>query len=100
MSKPTGREGQTDIAVRPSAIGVGYELVWSAGDGRTYVEHSSDPEELLRRRRALENWLKLDGWVRDGRVTPAGAFKSRSPWIPVSAPLYPAVFFRALKYST
>jgi hypothetical protein len=100
MLKPRGPAGQTDIAVRPSAIGVGYELVWSAGDGPTHVEHSRDPEELLRRRRVPENWLKLDGWVRDGRVTPAGAFKSRSPWIPVSAPLYPAVFFRALKYST
>lgn len=48
----------------------GYELVWTSGDGQTRVERSDDPEELLQRRRALENWLKLDGWVRPGRITP------------------------------
>lgn len=56
--------------IRRSAVGAGYELVWTCGDGRTHVELSEDPEELLRRRRALENWLRLDGWVRPGRVTP------------------------------
>jgi hypothetical protein len=56
--------------IRRSALGAGYELVWTCGDGRTHVELSEDPEELLRRRRALENWLRLDGWVRPGRVTP------------------------------
>lgn len=68
--------------IRPSALGSGYELVWSAGDGRTHVEYSSEPEELMRRRRALEHWLKLDGWVRHGRVTPVRALKPRSQWIP------------------
>lgn len=35
-----------------------------------HVEISNDPSELIRRRRALEHWLKLDGWIRPGRVTP------------------------------
>jgi hypothetical protein len=69
--------------IRQSAAGKGYELVWSAGDGRMHVEHSEDPEELLQRRRALENWLKLDGWVRHGRVTPPHKnTKPRSEWKP------------------
>jgi len=49
---------------------VGYDLIWTTGDGRTHTEHSRNPEDLLHRRRALENWLKLDGWVRPGRITP------------------------------
>ena len=48
----------------------GYELVWTAGDGRIHVARSQDPEELLLRKKALENWLRLDGWVRPGRTTP------------------------------
>jgi hypothetical protein len=56
--------------IRRSAAGPGYELIWSSSDGRVHVEASDDPEELLRRRRALENWLRRDGWVRPGRVTP------------------------------
>ena len=52
------------------SVETGYELVWTSSDGRVHLEHSNDPEELLRRRRALESWLKLDGWVRPGRVTP------------------------------
>ena len=66
--------------IRPSALGRGYELVWSAGDGRTHVEHSGDPEELTERRRALENWLKRDGWVRHGRITPPRNSKPRQDW--------------------
>jgi hypothetical protein len=46
------------------------ELVWTASDGRTYAEQSYDSSELVRRRRALEQWLKMDGWVRLGRLTP------------------------------
>jgi hypothetical protein len=68
--------------LRPSPHGSGYELVWSAGDGRSHVEHSPDPEELLSRLRALENWLKLDGWVRHGRVTPVRVLTARPEWTP------------------
>jgi hypothetical protein len=67
--------------IRPS-LDHGYELVWTCGDGRTHVETSHDPEELLRRRRALENWLKLDGWIRPGRVTPPRKTRPRSEWRP------------------
>jgi hypothetical protein len=56
--------------IRLAASGRDYELVWTAGDGRVHVEVSDDPSELMRRRRALEQWLKRDGWVRPGRVTP------------------------------
>ena len=56
--------------IRQTASGKRYELVWTAGDGRIHVEESEDPSELIRRRRALEHWLKLDGWVRPGRITP------------------------------
>jgi hypothetical protein len=62
------------------SLEAGYELVWTSGDGRTHVEHSEDPEELLRRRRALENWLRLDGWVRPGRITPPRQTRPRSEW--------------------
>ena len=69
--------------IRRSAAGHGYELIWSAGDGRMHVEQSEDPEELIQRRRALENWLKLDGWVRHGRITPPRKnTKPRSEWKP------------------
>ena len=60
---------------------VGYDLIWTTGDGRTHTEHSRNPEDLLHRRRALENWLKLDGWVRHGRITPPRQnTKPRSEW--------------------
>ena len=68
--------------IRPSASGTGYELVWMSGDGRMQVEQAADPEELLQRRRALESWLKCDGWVRHGRVTPPRKMKPRSEWKP------------------
>ena len=58
--------------IRQAASGLGYELVWTSSDGRIHVECSDDASELIRRRRALEHWLKLDGWVRPGRVTPIG----------------------------
>ena len=56
--------------IRQAASGPGYELVWTSSDGQMHVEISDDPSELIRRRRALEHWLKLDGWTRPGRVTP------------------------------
>jgi hypothetical protein len=56
--------------IRQSLSGTGYELVWTTSDGRTHVEFSNDPGELSQRRREIEQWLKLDGWVRPGRVTP------------------------------
>lgn len=56
--------------IRQAASGPGFELVWTSNDGREHVELSDDASELLRRRRALEHWLKLDGWVRPGRNTP------------------------------
>ena len=61
-------------------MGTEYELVWTAGDGRTHVEQSQNPEELMSRRRALEQWLKLDGWVRPGRVTPPRRTRPQSEW--------------------
>lgn len=67
--------------IRQSVAGTGYELVWVSGDGRTHVEHSVDLEALLRRRRALENWLTHDGWVRHPRITPqSGHAKPRPQW--------------------
>ena len=62
------------------SLNVGYELVWTSSDGQVHVEHSHDPEELMLRRRALENWLKLDGWVRPGRMTPPRNTRPRSEW--------------------
>ena len=56
--------------IRQAASGAGFELVWTSNDGRIHVEMSDDSAELLRRRRALEHWLKLDGWIRPDRVTP------------------------------
>jgi hypothetical protein len=56
--------------IRQCSSGLGYELVRTSSDGRIQVELSNDPSELIRRRRALEHWLKLDGWIRPGRVTP------------------------------
>jgi len=50
--------------IRQAASGSGYELVWTSSDGRIHVELSDDASELMRRRRALEHWLKLDGWIR------------------------------------
>jgi hypothetical protein len=57
--------------IRQAASGPGYELVWTSSDGRFHVELSDDASELMRRRRALEHWLRLDGWIRPGgRDTP------------------------------
>ena len=61
--------------IRQSASGPGFELVWTTSDGRVHVELSDDASELIRRRRALEQWLILDGWVRPGRVTPDHPFR-------------------------
>lgn len=62
------------------------ELVWTASDGRTHVERSPDPSDLVHRRRALEQWLALDGWVRRGRVTPPQPRRSPPPqWPPTAA---------------
>jgi hypothetical protein len=66
--------------IRRSVLGSGYELVWTAGDGRTHDEHSHNPEELMNRRRALEHWLKLDGWIRPGRITPPRRTRPQSQW--------------------
>ena len=57
--------------IRRSLCGQGFELVWTTSDGRVRVERSEDPAELLERRRGIEHWLRLDGWIRPGRVTPA-----------------------------
>ena len=56
--------------IRPELDGNGFELVWSTSDGRTHIEQSARAEELLERRRFLEERLWLDGWVRPGRTTP------------------------------
>jgi hypothetical protein len=66
--------------IRRSPVDIGYELVWTAGDGRTHVEQSHNAEELMSRRKALEHWLKLDGWVRPGRVTPPRVTRPKSEW--------------------
>lgn len=66
--------------IRRSVFGNGYELVWTANDGRTHLEHSPNPDDLMSRRRALEHWLKLDGWVRPGRVTPPRRTRPESEW--------------------
>jgi hypothetical protein len=66
--------------IRRATMGPGYELVWTANDGRTHVEQSPNPEDLMSRRRALEHWLKLDGWVRPGRVTPPRKTRPQSEW--------------------
>jgi hypothetical protein len=60
--------------IRQASAGIGYELVWTSNDGRIHVELSDDPAELLRRRRVLEHWLKLDGWICPGRMAPARPF--------------------------
>jgi hypothetical protein len=64
-----GERLQCEIRQAPS--GAGYELVWTSNDGRVLIELSDDAAELTRRRRALEHWLRLDGWTRPGyRITP------------------------------
>jgi hypothetical protein len=68
--------------IRRAAGDQGYELVWTSSDGRSHVEISRDPAELINRRRALEVWLKLDGWVRPGQVTPPRRTRPRSEWQP------------------
>ena len=67
--------------VRIAAAGTGFELVWTAGDGRIRIERFDNLDDLQRRQRALEYWLKLDGWVRPGSVPP--------PRRPVSRPATP-----------
>jgi hypothetical protein len=62
--------------IRQAASGPGYELVWTSSDGRMHIEMSQDPSELIRRRRALEHWLTLDGWTRPGRITPRGPVRT------------------------
>ena len=57
--------------IRQAASGPGYELIWTSSDGRIHVELSDDASELMRRRRALEHWLRLDGWIRPGRDAPS-----------------------------
>jgi len=64
--------------IRQAASGSGFELVWTSSDGRIHIEMSDDSAELLRRRRALEHWLKLDGWVRPDRVTPQPTLQQRA----------------------
>jgi hypothetical protein len=65
--------------IRRAAIGRDCELVWTASDGRMHVERADDPSELVHRRRALEHWLKLDGWVRLGRITPPSPVRTPVP---------------------
>ena len=64
------RREQLQCEIRSAEVGDGFELVWSAPDGRIHVERSRDSATLVRRRRALEDRLKLDGWIRLGRRTP------------------------------
>lgn len=71
---------QLKCEIRQAASGSGYELVWTSSDGRIHVELADDPAELLRRRRALEHWLRLDGWTRPDRITPIHPFRNeRAP---------------------
>lgn len=56
--------------IRPSLDREGFELIWSTSDGRSHVEWSDSADDLLQRRRFLEERLRLDGWVRVGRTTP------------------------------
>ena len=56
--------------IRRAEGGTEFELVWAASDGRVYVERSDDASALVHRRRVLERWLRLDGWIRLGRLTP------------------------------
>jgi hypothetical protein len=56
--------------IRPCDEGDGFELIWTTTDGRMHIERSGDAEELMTRRRFLEERLRLDGWVRPGRTTP------------------------------
>jgi hypothetical protein len=51
-----------------------FELVWTSPDGHLHVERSDDPAALTTRRRRLEEELKLEGWTRLGRETPAKRF--------------------------
>jgi hypothetical protein len=73
-----GERLQCEIRRSPDA---GYEIIWTSNDGRTHVEHSNDPEELLKHRRALEHWLKLDGWAPPGPITPPRSYtRPRAGW--------------------
>lgn len=55
--------------IRPTADGVGYELVWDQ-NGQTHTERFLTSDEVDARRCELETKLKLDGWKRLGRETP------------------------------
>jgi hypothetical protein len=48
-----------------------FELVWAGPDGALHVETSSNPADLSRHRRELEQRLTREGWVRVGRTTPS-----------------------------
>ena len=63
--------------IRRAASGSGCELIWTSSDGRVHVELSDDATELIRRRCALEHWLKLDGWTQPGLVTPIHPLRDR-----------------------
>lgn len=63
-----GEHLQCEIRRAPEEAG--YELVWTTEDGRTHIERSESPEDLLQRRRFVEDRLRLDGWLRPGRTTP------------------------------
>ena len=67
----TGERLQCEIRQAPS--GPGYELVWTTSQGRIHIERSNDPLELMRRRAALEHWLKLDGWAGPGGAAQPGS---------------------------
>jgi hypothetical protein len=56
--------------IRPALERDGFELIWSTADGRCHVEWSASADDLLQRRRFLEERLRLDGWIRSGRTTP------------------------------
>lgn len=56
--------------IRAAADERGFELVWTTSDGQVHTERSGDPAGLTKRRRELEESLKLDGWTRLGRETP------------------------------
>jgi hypothetical protein len=64
----TGERLQCEI--RQASSGAGYEMVWTTSRGRLHIERSNDPLELMRRRTALEYWLKLDGWTWPGGAAP------------------------------
>ena len=79
-----------DCEIRRNGAGGDYELVWTASDGRTHAERSDDPADLVRRRRSLEEWLAVDGWVRIGRPTPPRPHRPSAEPQPLDEPALPA----------